>query len=67
MFPRRHGLQNQRVSRPFAPLCLSRLEIVRDTVDTAGDRNMAGRLRERMRIIAEEATMFDSDRYACAR
>ncbi|CAN0079350.1 unnamed protein product [Ectocarpus sp. 12 AP-2014] len=38
-----------------------RLEIVRDTVDTAGDRNMAGRLRERMRIIAEEATMFDSD------
>lgn len=66
VFPRRHELQNRRVSHPFAPLCLSRLEIVRDTVDSAGDRNMAGRLRERTRIIAEEAVMFDADRYACA-
>ncbi len=39
---------------------LRRLEIVRERA--TGDRNMAGRVRERMRIMAEEAAMFDSDR-----
>lgn len=42
-----------------------RLEIVREKA--TGDRNMAGRVRERMRIMAEEAAMFDSDRFDIGR
>lgn len=42
---------------------LRRLEIVRDRADATGDRNLAGRVRERMRVIAEEAAMLDSDRF----
>lgn len=40
-----------------------RLEIVRERADATGDRNMAGRVRERMRVMAEEAALLDSDRF----
>eukprot|EP00903_Cladosiphon_okamuranus_P006314 g6190.t1 len=38
-----------------------RLEIVRGRADANGDRNLAGRVRERIRVIAEEAAVLDSD------
>lgn len=47
----------------FVSISLCRLEIVRDRADANGDRNLAGRMRERMRVIAEEAVVLDSDRF----
>lgn len=42
--------------------CLCRLEIVRQGADASGDKNLAGRVRERMRVMAAEAAMLDSER-----
>lgn len=47
----------------FVTATSRRLEIVRERADATGDRNMAGRVRERMRVMAEEAAMLDSDRF----
>lgn len=32
-------------------------------MDVISDRTMAGRARERIRVMAKEAAMFDSDRF----
>lgn len=39
-----------------------RLEIVRASHDVISDRTVAGRVRDRIRQITEEAAAFDSDR-----
>lgn len=60
----RNGFVHKLTFPALVPLVvLFRLQVVRDRVDVISDRTMAGRARERIRTMAKEAAIFDSDRF----